>query len=117
MSKGKHASFWDLWADLDLQFHTPSRKAEAVAFDEGQSKEAAHGKDVGTLLFHPLHYAGQGNATYEMKWRPHLPCSVPPVAPDEVADLQRLSQKMWVIKAIAETLIESEPCASLVVVG
>ena len=43
--------------------------------------------------------------------------SVPLVDPDDVADLRRLSQDIWVIKAIAEELIESELNVSRDILG
>ena len=43
--------------------------------------------------------------------------SVPLVDPDDVADLRRLSQDIWVIKAIAEELIESELKVSRDILG
>jgi len=43
--------------------------------------------------------------------------SVPLVDPDDVADLRRLSQDIWVIKAIAEKLIESELKVSRDILG
>ncbi len=43
--------------------------------------------------------------------------SLPLVDPDDVADLRRLSQDIWVIKAIAEELIEDELKVSRSIIG
>lgn len=43
--------------------------------------------------------------------------SLPLVDPDDVADLRRLSQDIWIIKAIAEELIENELNVSREIIG